>query len=127
LYKVYFKESDLGQPSPAKLFLFIDEDPDTINDESFALEMPNGSSTAWIDMPSKLHMNAVGLSFADGHAEMHSWVNPQAINTTTYSSDPQNNGASGIVPQINNNVDIYWLASRTSATADGSPYPFPNN
>jgi len=122
LYKTYFKESDLGRPSPAKLFLFIDEDPDTINDASFAFEMPNGSTTIWVDMPSKLHGNGVGVGFVDGHSEIHGWQNPQAIDTTTYANNPQKAG--GGAPQINNNMDILWLGSRASATMDGSPFPF---
>ena len=63
LYKVYFKESDLGQPSPAKLFVFIDDNPDDINDASFCIQEPYNSTTAWIDMCSKLHGNSAGLSF----------------------------------------------------------------
>jgi len=121
LYKTYFRESDLGRPSPAKLWLFIDEDPDTINDAAFALQMPNGTSTAWVDMPAKLHGNGVGLGFVDGHAEIHAWQNPQAIHTTTYQKNPVT------PPAVPSNQDIYWLASRTTATADGSAYPFPNN
>jgi prepilin-type N-terminal cleavage/methylation domain-containing protein/prepilin-type processing-associated H-X9-DG protein len=119
-YKTYFKESDLGLPRPAKLWLFIDEDPDTINDASFAFEMPNGNSTEWIDMPAKLHGGGGGLGFVDGHAEIHGYVNPQAIDTTTYST-------AVLAPQIQNNIDIYWMAVRTSATLDGSAYPFPSN
>ena len=125
LYKCYFKESDLGRPSPAKLFVFADEDPDTINDASFAFQEPYNSTTAWVDMPSKLHGNSVGLSFMDGHAEIHGWAHPECINTTTYVANPQNNN--GLVPQINNNVDLYWMGSRASSTSDGSSYPFPVN
>jgi len=125
LYRTYFKESDLGLPSPSKLWLFIDEDPDTINDASFAFQMPNGSTTKWIDMPAKLHAGGGGFGFVDGHAEIHAWNNPQAIDTTTYSSDPQKTGIGAA--QINNNNDIYWMGSRTSATMDGSAYPFQSN
>ncbi len=125
LYKVYFKEADLGRPSPAKLFVFADEDPDTINDASFAFQEPYGTTTIWVDMPSKLHGNSVGLSFMDGHAEIHGWQHPECINSTFYNTNPQNNGAAGIVPQINNNPDLFWMGARTSATSDGSPYPFP--
>jgi prepilin-type N-terminal cleavage/methylation domain-containing protein/prepilin-type processing-associated H-X9-DG protein len=125
LYKAYFRESDLGRPSPSKLFLFIDEDPDTINDESFAFEEPVGATTGWVDMPSKLHGNGVGIGFVDGHSEIHGWVNPQAIDTTTYGAYIK--GSPTAANQIPNNADVYWLGSRASATSDGSAYPFPSN
>ena len=121
LYKTYFRESDLGRPSPSKLWLFVDEDPDTINDSAFAVTMPSGTTTDWVDMPAKLHGNGAGLGFVDGHAEIHAWSNPQAIQTTVYRSNPVE------LPAIPANQDIYWLASRTSATVDGSAYPFPSN
>jgi prepilin-type N-terminal cleavage/methylation domain-containing protein/prepilin-type processing-associated H-X9-DG protein len=120
LYKVFFKEADLARPSPGKLFVFIDENPDSINDASYAVQEPYGSTTIWVDMPSKLHGNSVGLSFMDGHAELHGWRNPQAIDDTTYSL--LNTHAA---TQIDNNADLFWLGSRTSATADGSNPPYP--
>jgi prepilin-type processing-associated H-X9-DG protein len=117
-YQVYFKESDLGRPGPSGLWLFIDENPDTINDGAWAFTMPSGSATSWVDEPAKLHGNAGGFGFVDGHAEIHGWHNPQAIPTTVYHT-----GAPGQVP-INNNKDVYWVATRTSAPVSG-PYPFP--
>jgi prepilin-type N-terminal cleavage/methylation domain-containing protein/prepilin-type processing-associated H-X9-DG protein len=125
IYKTYFKESDLGLPSPSKLFLFIDENPDTVNDASFAFEMPEGATTGWVDMPAKLHGGGGGLGFVDGHAEIHAYVNLNAIDTTTYQAYIKGNPTAG--NQIQNNVDIYWLAVRVSATLDGSAYPFPYN
>jgi prepilin-type N-terminal cleavage/methylation domain-containing protein/prepilin-type processing-associated H-X9-DG protein len=118
-YQCYFKESMLGRPSPSSLWIFIDEDPDTINDAAWGFKMPDGASTEWIDMPSKLHGNAGGFGFVDGHAEVHKWVNPQAIPTTQYRS------ALPPYSTINANKDIYWVGNRTSALASGLPNPFP--
>jgi prepilin-type N-terminal cleavage/methylation domain-containing protein/prepilin-type processing-associated H-X9-DG protein len=118
-YLTYFKESMLGHPSPSALWLFIDEDPDSVNDAAFAVQMPSGASTEFIDMPAKLHGNAGGLGFVDGHAEIHAWANPRAIHTTTYKS------TSISAPTISSNRDVYWLANRSSALANGKPNPFP--
>jgi prepilin-type N-terminal cleavage/methylation domain-containing protein/prepilin-type processing-associated H-X9-DG protein len=117
-YLCYFKESMLGRPSPSSLWLFIDEDPDTVNDAAWAFTMPDGNETHWVDMPSKLHGGAGGFGFVDGHSEVHKWVNPQAIPTTTYRTTPP-------YATINGNKDVYWVGNRTSATADGVPNPFP--
>jgi prepilin-type N-terminal cleavage/methylation domain-containing protein/prepilin-type processing-associated H-X9-DG protein len=118
-YLCYFKESMLIRPSPSMLWVFIDEDPDTINDAAFAFQMPNGSSTSWVDMPAKLHGNAAGLGFVDGHAEVHKWVNPKAIATTVYSTSIPHYSV------ITKNKDVYWVGNRTSALTDGKPNPFP--
>jgi prepilin-type N-terminal cleavage/methylation domain-containing protein/prepilin-type processing-associated H-X9-DG protein len=118
-YQCYFKESMLGRPSPSSLWLFIDEDPDTVNDAAFGFTMPNGNSTDWVDMPAKLHGNAAGFGFVDGHSEVHAWANPRGIDTTTYKNNsPQ-------APVLSANKDIYWVGNRTSATISGAPNPFP--
>jgi prepilin-type N-terminal cleavage/methylation domain-containing protein/prepilin-type processing-associated H-X9-DG protein len=125
----YFKESDLSRPAPSMLWLLLDEDPDSINDSALAFQMPTGAggqTTDWIDCPSKLHGNACGFGFVDGHAEMHAWVNPKCLPTTTYAGDGGN-------PQsyprevINNNRDVWWVAARSSALANGKQNDFPSN
>jgi len=115
----YFKESMLIRPSPSLLWVFIDEDPDTVNDAAWAFQMPVGTSTDWIDMPSKLHGNAGGFGFVDGHAEVHAWANPRGVPTTIYRS-----GAPGPTT-ISANRDVYWVANRTSALESGAFNPFP--
>jgi len=30
----------------------------------------------WSDMPASYHNGAAGFSFADGHSEIHKWVEP---------------------------------------------------
>jgi prepilin-type N-terminal cleavage/methylation domain-containing protein/prepilin-type processing-associated H-X9-DG protein len=125
-WQCYFKESDLGRPAPSKLWLLVDENPDSINDAAFAFEMPSGSGgsdTGWIDIATKLHGNACGFGFVDGHAEIHQWMNPQGLPNTTY----QPPGTSSSVSAISGNTDVWWVAARTSAMADGSPDPFPDN
>ena len=108
----------LGRPSPSLLWLFIDEDPDSVNDAAFAVQMPNTGSTEWIDYPAKLHGNAGGFGFVDGHAEIHKWRNPKGIPRTTYVSVPT-------FTTVPKNQDIYWLANRTSAEVANKPNPFP--
>lgn len=63
--KVYTKESSL--PDPSRLFVFIDEDQESINDAMFVVIIDPG----WYmnDIPSRSHRTAYPLSFADGHAE----------------------------------------------------------
>jgi len=118
-YLCYFKESMLGRPSPSMLWIFIDEDPDSINDAAWAFTMPTDTATHWVDYPAKLHGNAGGFGFMDGHAEVHKWVNPKEIPKTTYKAVPP-------FPIIGGNKDVWWVGNRTSATVSGKPNPFPS-
>jgi prepilin-type N-terminal cleavage/methylation domain-containing protein/prepilin-type processing-associated H-X9-DG protein len=125
----YFRESDLSRPAPSMLWLLVDENPDSINDAALAFQMPTGGGgegTEWIDCPSKLHGNACGFGFVDGHAEMHAWANPKGLPTTTYAGDG-GNPESYPREAISSNKDVWWVAARTSALADGQQDDFPSN
>jgi len=122
-WNTYNKEGDFSTPGPSMLWVFIDEDPDSVNDAAFAFEMPNGNQTQWEDLPAKLHGNSGSFGFADGHAEIHGWRNPQNVPKTTYT------GAGGgpgpyAPPTINGNMDCYWVGTRTSSPKGGQ-YNFP--
>jgi prepilin-type N-terminal cleavage/methylation domain-containing protein/prepilin-type processing-associated H-X9-DG protein len=118
-YQCYFKQSDLGRPSPAGLFVLLEEHPDTINDAAFAFQMPTSpAATTWIDVPAKYHANACNFSFADGHVETHKWQAPQGIPSVTF-------GGRSNISNILSNPDIWWVGNHTSARADGQPNPFP--
>ena len=65
----YAKMSDVVRPAPSALWLLMDEHPDSIND-GFFLFIPGG----FFDMPAIYHNGCSGVSFVDGHAEIHQWV-----------------------------------------------------
>jgi prepilin-type processing-associated H-X9-DG protein len=69
LYKQVTKLSNLTIPGPSKTWVFLDEHPDSINDAGFF--PPHKWS--WVDVPATYHNGAGGLSFADGHSEIHKW------------------------------------------------------
>jgi len=62
------KFSDFHTPGPSDAFLFLDQHPDSIDDGSFYF---NPTSSSFIELPGTNHGPASGISFADGHAEMH--------------------------------------------------------
>jgi len=71
-----YKKSSLISSGPASLWLFIDENPISINDGSFIC-IPGVNQ--WIDCPASYHNNAGGLSFADGHAQIKRWQDPTVL------------------------------------------------
>lgn len=116
-FRIYLKDSDLrGTLSPAGLFVFLEEHPDSINDGAFQFEMPigwpNGSPAAYtfIDMPAKNHNNnACGFSFADGHGELHAWARPDLLPNPTYAP-----GSLGGLLSFANDPDVAWVASHST-------------
>jgi prepilin-type N-terminal cleavage/methylation domain-containing protein/prepilin-type processing-associated H-X9-DG protein len=73
-YRSYTKMSSIaGQPpGPASLFVFLDEQGDTIDDAWFITD-PVKSSYIY-NVPASYHNGATGFTFADGHAEIHKWL-----------------------------------------------------
>ena len=73
--KLFAKLSDIDRPSPANLFVFLEEHPDSINDVAFSSSQ---TRRRWIDMPAAFHPTigtnrTSNLVFADGHVENHAW------------------------------------------------------
>jgi prepilin-type N-terminal cleavage/methylation domain-containing protein/prepilin-type processing-associated H-X9-DG protein len=74
------KFSQITNPAPARLFVFIDENKDTLYDAQFGFPQPPWDSEWW-DMPSDRHYGkaepGANLSFADGHVEHWKWHVPK--------------------------------------------------
>jgi len=83
------KFSTIRVPVPSKLFVFIDENADTLLDAQFGnpVGMP-WYSPMWWDEPSDRHNIGGNLSFADGHAERWRWLVPKTPATAGDSIRP---------------------------------------
>lgn len=78
-YKQFFKTTQI--PHPAEIFLFLDEHPDSIDDGYFLNKAAeyDWDGAEWIDLPASYHNNSSAFSFADGHGELHRWIEPSTI------------------------------------------------
>jgi prepilin-type processing-associated H-X9-DG protein len=71
------KYSSITNPPPSRLFVFIDENEVTLEDDQFGYPSPGDGMTGyWWDMPSNRHNQGANLSFADGHVEHWRWNAP---------------------------------------------------
>jgi prepilin-type processing-associated H-X9-DG protein len=100
-------------PEPSEIFVFIEEHPDSINDGYF---LNKAYSKSWIDLPSARHNGAGSVSFADGHGELHPWVNDSTMR-------PEEPGAAGLpfkIPQTSGNylADYNWVIRHMSVHRD---------
>ncbi len=115
LYWVYRKTTDIGHPTD--IYVFLDEHPDSINDGWFCYNGNPANVTQWQDMPASYHGRACGFSFADGHSEVHKWLNGSTVRPSVAGgingSSPYNDSFS-FAPALLNN-DISWVSQRTSA------------
>lgn len=113
IYWVFRKMSDLNAMGPSKAFVFIDEHPDSINFGEFAVAMVDGAppkSYYIVDIPASSHNGAGGLSFADGHAEVHRWLDSR---TKTPVTGKLAIGIYQAVPSAGN-VDMVYLSDHAS-------------
>jgi prepilin-type N-terminal cleavage/methylation domain-containing protein/prepilin-type processing-associated H-X9-DG protein len=102
-WRTYGKMSDITRPGPSDLWLVIDEHPDSINDSSMATPAVPGYL---VDYPASYHNGAGGVTFADGHSEIHKWKDPRTTPPI---------GTALTIQASPNNVDTEWLATRSSA------------
>ena len=112
-YMTYGKMSSFTKPGPSETWVFIDENPRTINDGNMAISAaatPGG--TYLIDKPTGLHGGSGGLAFADGHSMVHKWKDP---NTYTVNISGQGNVIQAATQQTPDDVDCFYLAGITSA------------
>jgi prepilin-type N-terminal cleavage/methylation domain-containing protein/prepilin-type processing-associated H-X9-DG protein len=69
------KLSDITHPGPSSVYVLLDEHENSINDSHFyPFSNLKSYEGHWLDAPSGRHGNGTGFNFADGHAEIHRWV-----------------------------------------------------
>jgi prepilin-type N-terminal cleavage/methylation domain-containing protein/prepilin-type processing-associated H-X9-DG protein len=101
LYVQFYKSAEV--PSPSGIFVFLDEQADTLNDGFFVNRL---DEYAWGNVPGSYHNGAVNLSYVDGHLESHRWVVPDTIRRVLGT---RINKFPAAPP-----TDFDWLKARTS-------------
>jgi prepilin-type N-terminal cleavage/methylation domain-containing protein/prepilin-type processing-associated H-X9-DG protein len=104
-YWSYNKMTDIRYPAPSMLWVFVDEQADSIND-GWTIMNPT-DLTSWVDLPASYHNGACGFGFADGHAEIKKWLDQS---TKVPVRMAQVNGFPA--PKSR---DIPWVVQRTTA------------
>lgn len=102
-YVQFFRITDIQHPT--RIFVFLDEHPDSINDGYF---INRAYTWKWIDLPATYHGGATTFAFADGHSEMHRWLS----GSTAAPSQPEAAALPRIVPQYDQDFD--WLTDKMS-------------
>ncbi len=108
-YRQFLKLSNT--PNPANFYVTLDEHPDSINDAYFLNNADVRTFSHWGDLPASYHNGACGLSFADGHSEIHKWRSWVTILPVRLSPGFQQFPFSS---DSNGRTDAEWITSRTS-------------
>src|SRR6267378_2197716 len=94
-YKPFYKYSDFGSGfGSSDCFVFLDENPNSLNEGYFEF-FADGNAVN--DRPAVNHGNSSSLSFADGHCELHKWVDAYLTSTGNGPNDPKWLAAHGTV------------------------------
>ena len=108
IYRGAAKVSDLLIPGPARTWVYMDEHPDSMNDDGL---WPPNTPTNMPDAPATYHNGAAGVALADGHCEIHRWTGP------TMNRSPSLGGLAGVIFNARNNYatvqgdpDLFWLS-----------------
>lgn len=72
------KVGQIISPPPVRVFVFIEENEQSIGDSMFLVDNDRyGSVNQWENQPSDRHNQGCNLSFADGHTEPWHWQAPK--------------------------------------------------
>ena len=102
-YRSFHKKSDIVGIPVSNALVFVDERDDSIDDGEFALDM---AKNQLVNFPAGYHGGAGGVTFADGHAEIHRWRSAEL-------QASQQAGSQGTKHEFTtvsaNNADLLWL------------------
>jgi len=101
-YQTFYKLSQMMRPGPSSTFVFIEENPYSIDDGYFAIQ-PN-ETTLWWNAPAVYHGLSSVLSYADGHSEPHKWSDNNMIKANSVN-----------ITATTGCGDLAWLNERSSA------------
>ncbi|MGD1089784.1 MAG: prepilin-type N-terminal cleavage/methylation domain-containing protein [Verrucomicrobiota bacterium] len=106
-WRSFGKSTDIGPPGPSDLWVLLDENAKGLNDAAFAFSM---AIPGWLDYPGSYHNGSCGLAFADGHSEMHHWLDS---GTKVFGDD----GIGSTTSSPPGWRDWSWMAAHTSSMA----------
>lgn len=92
--------------SPVNMFVTVDEREESIDNGWFATD-PD-TLYQLIDYPAAYHGNACGFSFADGHSEIHKWLNTNTMPVLRPGQLPTKN------VNLGGDKDVLWIAQHSA-------------
>jgi prepilin-type processing-associated H-X9-DG protein len=77
-YRIFHNLDHINGPAPSQALVLLDEREDSIDDGYFVVQMKGfpaqPAQHVIVNYPACYHNGAAGLAFADGHSEIHRWL-----------------------------------------------------
>ncbi len=77
--RFYSKTTDIRDPPPSDVIVFVDEFEDSIRTGIFLPFLPRCDCSFWEALPGSRHNRACVFSFADGHVGFKKWSDPRTV------------------------------------------------
>ena len=106
-YITFSKTTQIIKPPPSQALVYLDEREDSIDDGYYAVNMSK-TANEMVNFPGSFHNRAGGLSFADGHAEIHKWIDPR-------TTPPFKKGQKREFTPMKDNRDLTWLQEHATS------------
>jgi prepilin-type N-terminal cleavage/methylation domain-containing protein len=106
-FRVFQRIVDMQKPS--ELYVFTHEDPNSIDDGYFAIDMSTTNAWTGCNLPAALHLGGTSFGYADGRADTHKW------GLTRLSAAGAASIGGVVRPNtVTDGVDILWLKLHTT-------------
>ena len=111
--RIFYKEAALSVMGAVNVWLFMDENPYSVNDSYMAEFPPPGPTTGanlnWVDYPASYHNGAGGIAFCDGHAQIRKWTDSSVLTMKIPSPNTPS-----LAPNPISCPDLPWLQNLTT-------------
>jgi prepilin-type processing-associated H-X9-DG protein len=118
-WMTYKRMSQIARPSPDQLWVLTEEHPDGITDCVFEVDCQSQGATArLISVPANFHHGAANITFADGHVELHRWLDARTRVANRYCGCIAHYEREGYYTDAPYNSDVDWLQLHTSSKVE---------
>jgi len=101
-YRAFRKKSQVVGIAVSDALVFVDERDDSIDDGEFAIDMV---ADQIVNFPAGYHGGSGGVTFADGHAEIHRWRSAE-LQAPQQANESVKHEFTAVSAK---NVDLVWL------------------
>jgi prepilin-type N-terminal cleavage/methylation domain-containing protein/prepilin-type processing-associated H-X9-DG protein len=102
-YLTFRKRTDIRGFGANDALVFADERDDSIDDGEFAIDMIGNQI---VNVPAGYHGGSGGLTFADGHAEIHRWRTAEVLRSQQAGTQSKKWEFMAVAAD---NIDLRWL------------------
>jgi len=107
-FTTFAKTAQFTELPPTQALVYLDEREDSIDDGYYAVDMTKGAGAILVNFPGSFHNGAGGLTFADGHSEIHRWLDPR-------TRPPFKKGQKREFTNMRDNLDLQWLQDHATS------------